>query len=61
MFMQSKIANGKFKIDGSSKATSALHFAGEIIPAVGDIMQTTAKGIDFINEREIRTRLSKIS
>ena len=61
LFTQSKIANGKFKIDGSTKGTTALQAAGELIPAVGDIMKGAAKGMNFMNEREIRTKLSKIS
>ena len=38
IFIQSKIVDGKFKIDGSTDSTNALTIAGEILPEVGSVL-----------------------
>ena len=50
LFIQAKIANGKFKIDGGTTATTALAFAGEIIPEVGAVLGYIGQIIEYKNE-----------
>lgn len=61
LFIQSKIVDGKFKIDGSNEATNALTIAGEIIPEVGSVLTQIAQVMEYKNELVIKEKLSKIS
>ena len=61
MFIQSKIVDGKFKIDGSNEVTNTLTIAGEIIPEVGSVLTQIAAIMEYKNELVIKEKLSKIS
>lgn len=50
IFIQAKIVDGKFKIDGASDASTALSIAGEIIPEVGGVLTKIAAVMEFRNE-----------
>lgn len=57
LFIQSKIVDGKFKVDGSTNTTTALQLAGELIPEVGGVMVTLGAVMEISNEKEIKTKL----
>ena len=61
LFIQSKIVDGKFKIDGSNEVTNTLTIAGEIIPEVGSVLTQIAAVMEYKNELVIKEKLSKIS
>ena len=61
LFIQSKLAESKFKIDGATAATTTLQVAGEFIPEVGTILSKIATFIEYKNEKDIQARLKKIS
>jgi hypothetical protein len=61
IFIQAKIVDGKFKIDGASDCSTALAIAGEIIPEVGGVLTKIATVMEYANERVIKEKLSKIS
>ena len=61
LFIQSKVASGKFKIDGSSTTTNALSIASDIVPACDTLIARLGEAIESRNEDEIRNKLNKIS
>ena len=61
IFIQSKIVDGKFKIDGSTTKTNALTIAGEAIPEVGSVLTKIAAVLEYRNELAIKEKLQKIS
>lgn len=61
IFIQAKIVDGKFKIDGATDCSTALSIAGEIIPEVGGVLTKIATVMEYANERVIKEKLSKIS
>ena len=61
IFIQSKIVDGKFKIDGATDCSTALAIAGEIIPEVGGVLTRIASVMEYANECVIKDKLSKIS
>lgn len=61
IFIQAKIVDSKFKIDGASDASNALSLAGEIIPEVGGVLTKIAAVMEFRNEQVIKEKLTKMS
>ena len=57
IFIQAKIVDGKFKIDGASNCSTALTIAGEIIPEVGGVLTKIATVMEYANERVIKEKL----
>jgi hypothetical protein len=51
LFIQAKIADGKFKIDGATNASDALKLAGEIIPEVGGILVKVSEILELAEEK----------
>ena len=61
LFIQSKIVDGKFKVDGSTNTTTALQLAGELIPEVGGVMVTLGAIMEIHNEKDIKVKLQRIN
>lgn len=61
MFIQAKISDGKFKIDGATNASDALKLAGEIIPEVGGVLVKVSEIMELAEEKQIIDKLKKIS
>jgi len=61
LFAQSKIAKGKFKIDGGSKATCGIILLGELIPEVGNILIAIGECAEGVKEDKIRQKLIRMS
>jgi len=52
---------GKFKIDGATNATEALNLAGDVFPAIGDMLQKVSEVMEGINAEKIENKLLQIS
>jgi len=50
IFIQAKISNGNYQIDGTSSETTALDLASNIIPEVGTILKVCAAALELKNE-----------
>lgn len=61
LFIQSKVAGGRFKIEADTNVSSALKLAGEIIPEVGSILSHIGTALELKNEKEIKKKFHKIS
>lgn len=61
LFIQAKISDGKYKIDGATNASDALKLAGEIIPEVGGILVKVSEIMEWKEEKNITDKLKKIS
>ena len=61
LFIQAKISDGKYKIDGATNASDALKLAGEIIPEVGGILVKVSEIMEWQEEKNITEKLKKIS
>ena len=61
LFIQAKISDGKYKIDGATTSSDALILAGEIIPEVGCILSKLGEMMELKNEMQILEKLKKIS
>jgi len=51
LFIQAKISDGKYKIDGGSNSSDALKLAGEIIPEVGGILVKVSEIMELVEEK----------
>ena len=61
LFIQAKISDGKYKIDGATSASDTLKLAGEIIPEVGGVLTKLSEIMEIANEHAITDKLKKIS
>jgi len=62
LFLQSKVANDGFlKIDSETASSKALQSAGELIPAVGNLMKGLGLVLEAYNEKEIKKKYKEIS
>jgi hypothetical protein len=61
LFIQAKISDGRYKIDGATSASDALKLAGEIIPEVGGILVKVSEIMEWHEEKNITEKLKKIS
>jgi len=61
LFIRAKISDGKYKIDGETPVVVALGIAGDVIPEVGNIFKGIGAYIEWKNEKEIQSKLNKIS
>ena len=61
LFIQAKISDGKYKIDGATTASDTLKIAGEIIPEVGGVLVKLSELMEIANEHVITEKLKKIS
>ena len=61
LFIQAKISNGKYKVDGATNASDTLKLAGEIIPEVGGILVKVSEIMEIAEEKQITDKLKKIS